>query len=469
MTIWPQRFTLRLLLLALFFIGGLFLASFAVVRGDPETPADTLAAEAGKKFKDDELLVKFAPELSPEAIKALADKYNLKSKRYTGEIGVHLFKTKKGEASLTAPLLAAEPGVEWAELNYIVEGTLDPTDPDYSNPALVYGPQLINAPAAWDIITGTAGIVVAIVDSGISPDHPEFAGRILSGHNFVAEPENDVTADDNGHGTHVAGIAAAAMNNGAGSTGIAPGASLLPVKVLNAANNGTWADIAAGIVYAADQGAQIINLSLGGPVYSQTLYDAIRYAHDRGALVVAAAGNAYNSNPFYPASFEEVMAVTAIDSESALWAYSNFGPSVDVTAPGVDIWSSYWKVTDPFTYTKLSGTSMAAPHASGLGALLLSNRPDLKLADLRALIQGTAVDLGNPGWDPYYGYGRIDAGAALAASQGWVPFTPTPIPTDTPPTPDTPPPPPNPPPTPPAPTTGPPVPTRQPGEVGGPG
>jgi subtilisin family serine protease len=149
--------------------------------------------------------------------------------------------------------------------------------------------------------------------------HPEFAGRIVSGYDFVNEDAD--ASDDQGHGTHVAGILAAAMDNGHGSVGIAPGVRIMPVKVINASGSGLWSDIAQGIVYAADHGAQIINLSLGGPVASQVLSDAVRYAAERGAFLVAAAGNAASSSPFYPAAYPEVLAVSGTTATDEVWPH----------------------------------------------------------------------------------------------------------------------------------------------------
>ena len=223
--------------------------------------------------------------------------------------------------------------------------------------------------------------------------------------------------DDNGHGTHVAGIINAGMNNGIGMAGLAPGVRIMPVKVLAANNVGTYEAIAQGIIYAADNGAKIINLSLGGPSDSQTLHDAVIYAANRGVFIVAAAGNYAESAPHYPASYPETFAVSATTIDDTLWYSSNFGPAVDIAAPGENIWSTYWTAQQPNGYIALSGTSMAVPHVSALAALLLSNRPDYTPADLRQIIQQTAVDLGAAGRDDQFGYGRINVGAALLASQ----------------------------------------------------
>lgn len=398
---------------------------------EPPPPAlERFWRDRDKPHKDDEIIVSFVPDTSPKAVHELARRYGARIKRHNQRLGTYLLRLEQGTADDVLPLLLSEPQVAWAELNFLVTGELTPLDPDYADPNKTYGPQIIRAPEGWDITTGSPGIVVAVVDSGISPTHAEFAGRLLPGYDFVNEDNNP--ADDHGHGTHVAGIVAAAMNNGLGSTGIAPNVSLLPVKVLNASNVGTWADIADGITYAADQGAHIINLSLGGPVYSQTLENAVVYAAGRGAIIVAAAGNAFSSNPFYPAYFPETVAVVATDAFDILWPYSNFGDAVDVAAPGVNIWSTLWSATAGDTFGFMTGTSMAAPHVSGLAALALAVRPDLSRADVQALIQRTALDLGAAGWDPYYGFGRIDVAAALMQASVWSAADRNPTPTFTP-------------------------------------
>ncbi len=326
--------------------------------------------------------------------------------------------------------LASDGLVRYAERNYLASGAYEPDDPDYSDLVKSYGLRKIHAESAWDVSRGSPTITVAVVDSGISAAHPELAGRIVSGYDFV---NGDADAsDDQGHGTHVAGIIAAAMDNGEGLTGVAPEVSLMPVKALNAMNTGSWADIAAGIVYAADQGAQIINLSLGGPVDDMVLLDAVRYAAGKGALLIAAAGNVPDGGAFYPASYPEVMAVGATDSNDVRWTSCNYGDYLDVAAPGAGIWSTYWTAASPATYMFKSGTSMAAGYVSGLAALLLAVNPTLTAADLRQIMRETADDLGEPGPDLLYGAGRINAGTALGAAGSWLPATPAPTPTATP-------------------------------------
>ena len=223
---------------------------------------------------------------------------------------------------------------------------------------------------------------------------------------------NANVTDDFGHGTHVAGIAAAATNNGIGIAGISWGARVMPVKVLDQYGNGWYSDIADGIVYAADNGAKIINLSLGGAAASQTLCQAAAYAQQKGALLVAAAGNA-GAAVLYPAACDGVLAVAATDRSDQRASFSNYGPEVDLAAPGVDIYST-WPWLDGY-FTK-SGTSMAAPHVSGVAALVWSRWPEWTNMAVSRRITETAVDVDAAGWDPYTGWGRLDAAAALAPS-----------------------------------------------------
>ena len=252
---------------------------------------------------------------------------------------------------------------------------------------------------------------------------------MIQGWDFVNDDADP--SDDNGHGTHIAGIIAAAMDNGQGSTGVAPGVSLMPVKALGASNSGSWDNVAAGILYAVDHGARVINLSLGGSVPSSTFHDAIAYAAAHDVVVVAGSGNLPDGEPFYPAAYPEVLAVSATDATDNWWTSSNYGDWVDVSAPGDKIWSTLWTSASPVGYGEKSGTSMATGFVSGLAALILSARPELSALDVHALIREKSDDKGATGADVFYGWGRINARRALESTGGWLTVTPAPTATAT--------------------------------------
>jgi hypothetical protein len=231
-----------------------------------------------------------------------------------------------------------------------------------------------------------------------------------------ANNDNDPRQDDYGHGSHVAGIAAAATDNGAGIAGVAFNSSIMAVKVgytdpESGEHLARYTDIAYGIMYAADNGAEVINLSLGGYGYSLGLKGAVNYAWDAGCVLVGAVGNDNKSDPFYPAAYDNVIGVSATDQNDAKAPWSNYGSHVAVAAPGSSIYSTYWN--DGSTYAHMSGTSMSAPHVAGLAALLFSQDGGRSNAEARSIIEGSADDLGDAGWDQYYGYGRINAYKAL--------------------------------------------------------
>ena len=279
----------------------------------------------------------------------------------------------------------------------------------------------VDAPAAWSIHTGNAGTVtIAFVDSGID-EHPDLLGRLIAGQN-VNDPTNPTeTTDPVGHGTHVAGVAGATGHNGFGVAGMSWGASLMPVRYTNSRGTGTSSQVAAGILWAADNGADVINLSVQfynlDAATEATFESAVNYAHDRGILLIAAAGN---EDLFFgrppgpvaaPARFANCMAVTATTSSDAFASFSNFGPEVDICAPGAEIYST----DDALSFRFRSGTSAAAPLVSGLAALMLSFAPELTNDQVRDLLVATVEDLGPPGHDTQFGYGRINAHQALRA------------------------------------------------------
>ncbi|MFM7051742.1 MAG: S8 family serine peptidase [Planctomycetota bacterium] len=265
----------------------------------------------------------------------------------------------------------------------------------------------VKAEGAWSYTTGDANLVIAVLDSGIDP-HPELAGRILAGINV---PDgNTVTIDECNHGTHVAGILAATGNNGAGIAGMTWNAKLLPVVVVNGCS-GFEADVASGLTWATDQGAKLVNMSLQFYLGGTPLQQAVQYAHAQGVLMVAATGNNGNTNIAAPARYNQTIAVAATDNRDVRASFSNYGAEVDVCAPGVNVYS----LSGATSYAYKSGTSFAAPHIAGAAALLWSLDPTLTRDEVRAAIVSTAVDLGTPGTDQFYGAGRLDAAAALAS------------------------------------------------------
>jgi type VII secretion-associated serine protease mycosin len=262
---------------------------------------------------------------------------------------------------------------------------------------------------AWSMTRGR-GVTVAIIDSGIDAAHQDLGSMVLPGKDYV-QPSRDGRYDPDGHGTHAAGTIAARVNNGLGIAGAAPDVRLLPVRVLDANGNGGSGNVVAGIIWAADHGADVINLSLGGGP-SRSMQIAMQYALRKGAVVVAAAGNTGTAgNAVYPAAYPEAIAVGAFDSTLHQAAFSTSGNYIDVSAPGDSILST-WS-TSPTGYALASGTSMATPFVSAEAALVIARNRALSPAAVGLIIKGTARPAGPPGVDAQYGYGLIDPAAAV--------------------------------------------------------
>ncbi|BCS35114.1 hypothetical protein TBR22_A43400 [Luteitalea sp. TBR-22] len=335
--------------------------------------------------------------------------------------------------------LADVDGVEYVEPNRYREAYVTPNDPSF--PAQ-WGLAHINAPAAWDRTTGSANVTVAVIDTGIDLDHPELAPLLVQGSDMVDlgpnptppagwrfegdfQGRDNVPQDEVGHGTHVAGTIACLSNNGNGVAGVTWQCRLMPVKVLTrivrlsdgrVSGTGSAADIAAGIRWAVDNGARVLNLSLGGTTDTQVERDAIAYAVARGAVVVAAMGNSFqDGNPTsFPAAYPDVIAVGAINASNQRAPFSQTGPHIDVAAPGVGILSTTWDNG----FATMQGTSMASPHVAGLAALILSCNGSLSAAQVGDILRQTARPLRDQPTDPIpndaYGFGCIDAAAAIA-------------------------------------------------------
>ena len=335
--------------------------------------------------------------------------------------------------------LEADPTVAWAGYDYVRHATTIPNDPFYAPTLQEPYLNLVRLPQAWGVTTGSLSQVVAVVDSGVDATAPDLAGRVLPGEQFLSgtgtgAPGGAPGAVDNtcaepsatGHGTFVASVAAADTNNGYGLAGAAWNAKILPVRVLNPCGLGYDSDISAGINWAADHGATVINLSLAGTDPSPVIQTAMQYATGKSIPVVVSAGNDGNSVPQYPAAYPEAISVGATDATGQLTYFSSFGDWVDLVAPGWDIVGEEPRAlcvdpADPHPtdcFYVGAGTSFSAPLVSGVTALLRTKFPSWTPAQIRTRLEQTALDgptgLGEPtGLDPYYGYGVLDAYAAL--------------------------------------------------------
>jgi subtilisin family serine protease len=371
-------------------------------------------------------LIQFQPDTSATERDAWLASQGVELLSWLPQIGVAEVRMAGEQAeSLAASLALSAAGttpIAYVEANTTVSGDRVITDPAYSDTSRGYAQQMLRIAAAWDVTEGDNDIVVAIVDTGINPNHPEFAGRIIAGYDYVNNDDDPL--DDNGHGTHIAGIVAAGLN-GIGTVGVCPQCKLMPVKVLDERSGGNWGLVAKGILYAVDHGARVINLSLGATISSLTLENAIQYAQKNNVVVVAAAGNLGIETPFYPAAIPYVIAVSGTDRFDLRWSQSNYGNFVDVAAPAVSIYSSYYDLVNTSGYAFMSGTSMATPFVSGLAGLVLSRQPELTGTGVTELITQNAIDLGASGKDKEFGYGRIDVYATLLAANGGVAPAPT--------------------------------------------
>jgi len=384
--------------------------AFAGPPDDPATVSD---------FSPEQILVKFKPDVTlPEAAQ-IHRQLGGQVKDTIPGIGVQLVKVPKGQEKPKAKAYSSNPRVEYAEPDFIAQALGTPNDPGFANQ---WGMVKVQASEAWDVTTGSPDVTIAILDTGVDLDHPDLASKIVANINFSSSSTVD---DVHGHGTHVAGIAAAITNNGIGVAGLGYRATIMNVKVLGDDGLGYDSWIAKGIIWAADNGAEVINLSLGSPAPGSTLETAIKYAWSKGVVVVAAAGNYGNSAPCYPAYYTNCIAVAGTDHYDRLAGWSNYGDWVDVAAPGVNIVSTL--INSGYGYK--SGTSMASPHAAGLAALVFtvvtdSNGNGRLNDEVRARIEANCDDIGVTG----IGAGRINAYKAVSSDTPAPPSAPPPSP-----------------------------------------
>ncbi len=398
----------------------------------------------GMQYVPDQVLVKFKPSLSEEMREATVVAYQSRKIRRIPRIDIYQLHTPENvSVEEMLYLLEQNPDVEYAVPNHIRHLAITPNDPLFGQQYALYNPGQtvppgspqgierpdIKASEAWEETMGDDDIIIAILDTGVDFDHPDLDDKILSnGYDFVND-DSDPT-DDHGHGTLVAGIAAAETNNGEGIAGVAWNCKILPIKIADAAGIVDVATEILGIERAVQNGAHVINLSIAGPGYSQPERDAIRDAYNNGVVVVAAAGNVGGGTE-YPAAYDECMAVAATDIDDLRTDWSNYGPEIDVAAPGEEIigpvptW--YWG-PGSFPYGSGDGTSLSAPHVAGLAALIISikgmeegdilldNNDILIVEDVMNIIRFTADDVNYAnysGRDDFIGYGRINMERAL--------------------------------------------------------
>ncbi len=430
----PLQMILLFLLILLMIIS--FAVSFIPVGHAQEAETKIRTTSDGLLYADDQVLVRFKPAVSDYAAEQTLTSMSSESLDTASDIivaDVPAGETVEGFIET----LEGQPGVEYAQPDYLY--TLESVTVNDAYAGDQWHLNAMGVAEAWDTTMGNSGVIVAVLDTGVDLNHPDLSGQIVRPTDVV---DNDGSAqDDNGHGTHVAGIIGAVANNARGVAGIAPGAKLMPIDVFGYYETGTdtvfgalTSEVIEAISYAVVNGADVINISLGGADYDSAFEEAIDDAVSADRVVVAAAGNKGENGIHYPSDFNSCISVIGTDWDDCKASYSNYGDDKDICAPGGDtnaapetdslILSTYY---DPSTHTSgyawMDGTSMASPMVAGVTALMLSANPGLTVSQIKNILYTTAVDLGIPGHDEETGFGRINAAAAVAAAAGTI-YTP---------------------------------------------
>jgi thermitase len=396
-------------------------------------------------YLDDQIIIKYKNNVSQEVIDKHLSQYGATVVKRLEAINRIVIKVPKGQVEEVIGQMKKDNLIEDAEPDYINQAFFTPNDPFFnvqwglsntgqtikSAPGKVDAD--INIEAAWDATLGV-GTVIAVLDSGIDQSHPDLSIKIIANEDFSGTGTNDGF----GHGTHTAGIAAALVNNFEGIAGVCPGCFLAIGKVLNNNGSGPDSDVIEGILWAADNGAKVLNISFGSTVSSKAKEDAIKHAWEKGVVIVAATGNFGDTSKKYPAAYENVISVAATDNKDNKASYSTYGTWVSVAAPGSSIFSTF--PTTPFNmqssspglqtkYDYLSGTSMATPIVSGIAGLLWASPYGTSASSVVQRIFSTADKI--PGTGEYWIHGRVNAGLAVAGAAATPPAT-TPTPQSSP-------------------------------------
>ncbi|NBV42399.1 hypothetical protein EBR96_06495, partial [bacterium] len=427
-----------------------------------------LVASAPAKYVPNQLIIQTdSPVLSAESVNVFSDdiindpdfesvqpiqtthkaKHALRATRFTNQKYHSLVFLKPGidpeqVAKRWQSKRAMGRRIDFVQPNYLYSVSVTtPNDPGYAKAGFNDFIRITSTNVAWDYVTGNSSIVIAVVDTGVNSTgntpHEDLASQLwvnpgevvdgidndgngfiddINGFNFVNVPNANLT-DEFGHGIHVAGIIAAAFNNGKGIAGVCPGCRIMGVRAGDKDGSFTSVSLGNAIDYAVDQGARIINMSLGGNDSNDTLFkNAVANASRSGVVIVVAAGNERSSldlHPQIPSKYPGVIVVSATNGTTFDSTYSNYGSVVALSAPGTAIFSTYTPDSD--SYAGLTGTSMATPVVSGIAGLLLSAAPQLSTQSVKTLLTGYAIDLGSPGKDNFYGYGLVQAGRMIQA------------------------------------------------------
>ena len=401
----------RIIFLASFL---LFLAVFLFSRN----LSNKALAQFENDFDTDRLIVKFKKEVGREERNRLLQELKAPLQERIDQLDVEVVGVEKNKIRDFIQLFTRLGKIEYVEPDYKAEA-LELT----SDPGIIQNKQwgmfkikaADSGESAWNFAKSTAEAKIAIIDTGIDQDHEDLGGgKIVADKNCTSSPTPD---DLYGHGTHVAGIAAAATNNGIGVAGLGYNAALMNAKALGDNGSGYYSWIANCIIWAADNGAKVINMSLGGSYGSTTLQNAVNYAWNKGVGITAAAGNSGNSSRTYPAYYSNVIAVAATDVNDRKASFSSYGKWVDVAAPGKDIYSTFpnhANVIGKTNYDFANGTSMSTPHVAGLAALVWGTSYGTDKTSVRRQIEATADKISGTG--RYWTYGRINALKAVTTA-----------------------------------------------------